>query len=356
MDYIQYTYNNIRMTKPRDLLVQVVCLFLATHQGEGNELDSWLGEDCAIDGYNNTKITRQDNGQYVCCVALTCPQGTFAVACTESDPSTTHCKECEDDTYMDTESLSTDSFKCEPRRMCSAQRGLIRIDEGSIVQDAECQCDLKRGYHNSEGLKNPTYCRGPKQCPAGEELTMDGDCRLCRPGMFKVSKGFASCQFWTHCEMLGFIIGEHGNRTANSTCVTAGVTTVALTEMPTTDSKMKEWPSPRPRPRPGPRKVRLVFGVLVPLLMLLFLLPLYLGTVRRRRRKHTKRERLTDDCGKESDKVLGSALLSQTWITDPEREQKSLVHPHGTKNEDDRKKNVIVHVLLPRVSKPICLI
>ena len=66
------------------------------------------------------------------------------------------------------------------------------MNDGSIIENRQCACDLNHGYY--EPLKGE--CAGPKPCPAGEELRLDGTCKRCAPGYFKERKSTGPCKNW----------------------------------------------------------------------------------------------------------------------------------------------------------------
>lgn len=185
--------------------------------------EKWHGAACYLPDYHGDGVTKKhqlDSGDLVCCVVKTCLKGTYPVICDTDNPSSTSCKECPAGTFRHHATESSDMLKCEPHNTCS-QRGLFTRTTGTIISDAVCGCVIEQGYTEPIGVTNPTYCMGPKACPAGEELAPNATCTLCKPGMFKPNSGYGRCQYWTHCEQKSLKVVKFGSGTTDSVCESA---------------------------------------------------------------------------------------------------------------------------------------
>lgn len=157
------------------------------------------------------------NGTSRCCVSRICPEGTHGLLCYDAAPQTTTCQACPDDSFSRHASPSHLKMECQLKKLCRESDGLFVIDNGSTTEDRRCACDLSRGYWEDRSIFS-AHCVY-KACPAGQELTLEGECTFCTPGTYKQTEEHHRCVGWTDCHALGFEILEYGNRFNDSICL-----------------------------------------------------------------------------------------------------------------------------------------
>jgi len=252
---------------------------------------------CSQEGRRSRPITWHEfkDGRGWCCEQVRCPPGSFGKICDEGDPFSTECSSCPSNTWNPDEYFSDDSFFCYQKTTCDPAQGMRIADPGSVTEDRTCECDLDRGFYTLFG----EFC-DLKACPAGKQLSDDGQCQKCPLGQFKsvapnVTSSYGRCVPWTDCHSLGRGIAVRGNSTHDYVCaditkppemITSPPPTMLITVAPELGESQGEMSNRK-------RHVKDIVIIIVPTLVAIALIIIAIGCVCRRKAKNSSGSSVT---------------------------------------------------------------
>eukprot|EP00914_Ancora_sagittata_P017253 GHVO01034078.1.p1 GENE.GHVO01034078.1~~GHVO01034078.1.p1 ORF type:complete len:456 (-),score=35.89 GHVO01034078.1:529-1896(-) len=172
---------------------------------------------------------RNNYSERRCCRPKTCPAGTQFEIC-ENTGEEAQCPPCPQGSFQSVQHESVRGKLCQIKRACDDGQAVNY--EGDGTEERICECNIEEGFYN-KSAGHPCLRR---ECPAGMELSYQGECLPCKAGTFKSEKGFKQCIEKKSCD-LAYV--SHGNVTHDTVCKEAEEAD-SQKSVVTDDPKMRE--------------------------------------------------------------------------------------------------------------------
>ncbi|XP_013416870.1 uncharacterized protein LOC106178293 [Lingula anatina] len=161
------------------------------------------GLQCRV---GQTEVIPHGSSQPVCCMDITCSQGTQAEPCNAGDPSSSSCIPCPEGQYQTWQTTLSDRLTCSVNLNCTSNHKEYVI-RGSSTTKSVCGTCL-------EGFKETGFHTCIENiCPVGQEPE-GNSCRWCSVGYFSDKEDNKPCKKRTICECMLI----EGNETMDNKC------------------------------------------------------------------------------------------------------------------------------------------